>query len=100
MEELKLSDGKISYLISGKDGESFFPDIPLEIDFDRNAKLEYSNSKPYSKRYNNHKKWSEMGAYTFRSWGGDRRINGKRFYGNVYYLGSNKISRKGENKNV
>lgn len=80
----------LSYLMSGevnKYGKTseFYPDIPLEIDFDSKAKLEYKE-RPRGA-------WHEIDPYTFRSWGGQRRINGKNFYGNVYYLGSNVISR-------
>jgi hypothetical protein len=32
--------------------------------------------------------WSEVDWYIFRSWNGERRINGLAYVGPVYYLGT------------
>lgn len=74
------------YLIS-EGNQKFYPDIPLEIDFDKDADLEYTTSR------GKEKEWRKIDAYTFRSWNGLRRINGKMFYGKVYYLGTNEVFR-------
>lgn len=39
-------------------------------------------------------KWSKVTSYIFRSWSGQRRIDGKAFDGVVFYLGTNEISRR------
>lgn len=55
----------------------------LQIDFNPIAKLEVETRKD---------SWCETSFYMFRSWSGNRRINGTPFNGNVYFLGSNVIS--------
>ncbi len=38
--------------------------------------------------------WLEVSIWIFRSWGGERKINGEVYKGPVYYLGSNDIAIK------
>jgi hypothetical protein len=54
----------------------------LVINFDPTAKLEVQIRKNV---------WCETSADIFRSWGGDRRINGKPFISRTWYLHTNKI---------
>ena len=35
--------------------------------------------------------WHEVTEWTFRSWGGPRKINGELYEGPVFYLGSEEI---------
>lgn len=51
----------------------------LVIDFNPAAKLEV--------QVGTH--WCETSVDFFRSWGGDRRVNGRPYNGPVYELGSN-----------
>lgn len=83
----KIKENK-NVLISGENGYSFFPEIELEIDFDKKGILEYQI--PTSKE------WVIVDAYTFRSLdiGFKRRVNGKHFKGNIYTLGTNEIYRE------
>ena len=59
----------------------------LEMDFDPDAKLEID--------IHNNNNWAEVTADIFRSFGGNRRINGKQFNGNLYNLGTNNIIKEG-----
>lgn len=56
--------------------------IKLKIDFDKNAKLEI---------YDEHKRWRESTPEVFRSWTGERKVNGKEYEGTIYFWLSNKI---------
>lgn len=38
-------------------------------------------------------RWVRCPAYTWRSWTGERRVNGEPYAGPVYFLGSNTVSR-------
>jgi len=55
----------------------------LTIDFDPTAKLEIEI------RTN---RWSPVTADMFRSWSGNRKINGRPYTGPVYFLWSNQVS--------
>ena len=55
----------------------------LVIDFNPTAKLEVEIRQNC---------WVETSPYMFRSWGGNRRINGKPFQGAVCFLGSNALA--------
>ena len=41
----------------------------------------------------NGNRWLTTTEYLFRSWTGERRIDGKPYHGPVYFLGSDRISR-------
>jgi len=56
--------------------------IKLKINFDKNAKLEI---------YDEHKRWREVTPEVFRSWTGERKVNGKEYEDTVYFWLSNKI---------
>ena len=60
--------------------------MKLEFNFDKDAKLEIL---PRSES----NEWVEVSVEIFRSWGGSRRINGKEFKGDVYFMGTNEIVR-------
>jgi hypothetical protein len=38
--------------------------------------------------------WVKVSEWIFRSWGGPRRLNGKRYRGPVYYLGTENFTKK------
>ena len=56
--------------------------IKLKINFDKNAKLEI---------YDEHKRWREVSPEVFRSWTGERKVNGKTYEGPIYIWLSNHI---------
>lgn len=39
-------------------------------------------------------RWIEVSEWIFRSWTGERRIDGKEHSGDVFLLGTDKVSRK------
>jgi len=55
----------------------------LSVDFDPTAKLEIEI------RTN---RWSTVTADMFRSWAGNRKINGRPYAGPVYFLWTNQVS--------
>ena len=55
----------------------------FSIDFDPTAKLEIEVRAD---------RWSTVTADMFRSWAGNRKINGRVYNGPVYYLWSNEVS--------
>ena len=42
--------------------------------------------------------WLEVSQYIFRSWAGERRVNGIEYKGKVFYLGSRKLYKQSEVK--
>jgi hypothetical protein len=70
----------------------------LEIDFDPSAKLEINLGKDveWGKMISHYKEenptWVVADPDTFRSWKGERRVNGKTFHGKVYDYLSNNVS--------
>jgi hypothetical protein len=56
--------------------------IKLKINFDKNAKLEI---------YDEHKRWREVSPEVFRSWTGERKVNGKKYEGPIYVWLTNHI---------
>ena len=58
----------------------------LKMNFNSKALLEIKTSE-YSG-------WEKTNPYIFRTWGGERRIDGQEFNGDIYYLGTNKIVEK------
>lgn len=55
----------------------------LAFNFNPTAKLEVEIRKSI---------WCEVSSEIFRSWGGARRINGKLFVDDVFYLQTNNIA--------
>ena len=37
--------------------------------------------------------WVKVTEWIFRSWGGQRRIDGNEYHGPVYYLGEDEVAR-------
>ena len=57
--------------------------VKLEYDFDTSKNLEIFMAKLDG--------WFRVTAREFRSFNGDRRINGEPFIGNTYYYNTNKV---------